>query len=109
MKVMAIAAAALAGFGAAPSVQLNHNFRAPISIGYGGRSINRTGRGFSGKNAQARQAGIPKAFRQHARRYHSDIHTLLQTHRQFPAPMLDHWRDRIRAFNRAVALMQDLR
>jgi hypothetical protein len=48
-------------------------------------------------NDDAREAGIPKALRQYARRYGSSVEQIVQTHRQFDVPMLDHYRDRAAA------------
>jgi hypothetical protein len=42
----------------------------------------------------ARKHGIPPAIRRYAKRYGIEVDELLTTHKQFPAPMLDHWRDR---------------
>ena len=53
-----------------------------------------------GKPARAR---IPKAFRQHAKRYAGlSPEDVLQAHAKFPAPMLDHWRNRGNAMRQAL-------
>lgn len=94
-QLMAIAAAAMATMGSGPShTRLTPMVALSNFASYGGRENLRPRRGWGSKNREARHNGIPKAFRQHARRYHSDVHTLMQMHRQYPAPLLDHWRDR---------------
>ena len=42
----------------------------------------------------ARDAGLPKAFRQYATRYGKGVEELLQDHKKHPVPLLDHGRDR---------------
>jgi len=54
----------------------------------------RRGRRFSDKNDDARSHGIPKWLRQHASRHGVSVDEIVQTHKQFPALMLDHARDR---------------
>jgi hypothetical protein len=47
------------------------------------------------ENDKARRLGIPKAFRQyHARYGKAGVEAMEATHRQNPAPVLDHGRDR---------------
>jgi len=38
---------------------------------------------------------VPKMFRQYAKRYGTGVEELSRAHKKFPAPMLDHWRDRL--------------
>ena len=91
-QIAIMAAAAMAAMTGAPTSRLPFLPAASQFQGWaGGR---RRGRGWSSKNDAARAAGIPKAFRQYARRYGSDVATLVQMHRRSPAPMLDHGRDR---------------
>lgn len=56
----------------------------------------------STKNETARLLGIPKAFRQHAARHGVSPIDMAATHRKYPVPMLNHWRDRTEAFLRDV-------
>ena len=39
--------------------------------------------------------GVPKAFRQYAKRYGAGVDDMLRMHKQVDVPMLDHWRDRL--------------
>jgi hypothetical protein len=65
-------------------------------------TISRPGRrriGWNSKNQNARDAGIPKAFRQYAKRYGSDVNAVIAAHGLlFEVQMLDHGRDRRNAF-----------
>lgn len=65
---------------------------------------NRRNRPLADKNADARAAGIPKAFRQYAIRYGGGVDAIVQTHKQYPALMLDHWRDKGNALRKALGL-----
>lgn len=103
IRLIALAAAAMAALTGARTSRLP--FLPPTTAfqNYGGgRRSGRGGRGFSNKNSKARDCGIPKAFRQYARRYGSDVSAMVQMHRRIPAPMLDHWRDRREAFRTAL-------
>lgn len=60
------------------------------------------GRLRSDKNNDARAAGIPKAFRQYAARYGVGVDKIVQTHKQFNVPKLDHWRDKGNVIRKAL-------
>ena len=45
-------------------------------------------------NGLARKHGVSKAFRQYSKRYGAGVSRLIQNHKKFPAPMIDHARDR---------------
>lgn len=74
LRMMAIAAAAVAAMTGAPTAKPAYLQPAQYSwIGgrrYGGR---RRRRGWNSKNEEARSSGIPKAFRQYCRRYHGTL------------------------------------
>lgn len=56
---------------------------------------------------KARKHGIPKRFRQYAKRYgNKGIDDIVQMHAQFPVPRLDHARDRREAIQRAMGVAQ---
>lgn len=57
-------------------------------------------------NEFARERGIPKAFRQYAKRYGKGVRVMAQMHKRIAAPRLDHWGDKIAAAHRALALIQ---
>lgn len=60
------------------------------------------GRPVSNKNDDAREAGIPKMFRQYAARYGVGVDEIVRKHKQFPTPELDHWRDKGNAVRKAL-------
>ena len=51
--------------------------------------------GYMSKNDPARNAGIPTWLRQYAARHGVTVDEIIRVRKQNPAPMLDHWRDRI--------------
>jgi len=106
LKLAGLAAAAIAVFGGAPTANLP-TFNRPgngIATGLGGR---RRRRGYGWKNNTAREHGIPKAFRQYAKRYGSSVTAMVKMHQLLNhVRTLDHWRDRREAFQRAVASLQ---
>lgn len=71
LKLMAIAAAAVAAMTGAPSTNRPNFAPQAQLLGWGGGR--RKGISSSGKNGVARRAGIPKAFRQYCRRYHGTL------------------------------------
>ena len=50
----------------------------------------------------ARDAGLPKAFRQYARRYGKGVEELLRDHKKYNVGPILHWRDRDEEFARMV-------
>ena len=57
--------------------------------------------GFSRQNYGAKRGPrVPKAFRQHAKRYGSSVYSMIKMHQQIDVPMLDHGRDRLEARQR---------
>ena len=104
-KLMLMAAAAVAAFTGAPTARLPVFTPAAGMFAPWGGGRRRRGRGWNGKNETARAAGVPKAFRQYARRYGSSVQRLQQMHLQLGGvPMLDHGRDRREAMQRALGV-----
>ena len=97
-KIMAAAAMAMAGLSSASTTAASSVKAFSGVISRHNRRVR--GRGWNSKNDDARAAGIPKAFRQYAKRYGSNTHTLVATHLQINVPMIDHGRDRRDAFLR---------
>lgn len=82
---MAIAAASIGAFVGAPALAPSAFVLAQsmFSPWAGGRR--RRARGWLTKNEFARKHGVPKAFRQYAKRYGSSVQNLVQLHLQMPA------------------------
>lgn len=106
LRLMALAAAAVAAMSGAPSSKLPTASLPGHYFGWGG---GRRRRGLGVKNETARDHGIPKAFRQYARRYGSSVEDMVQMHRRIPAPMLDHWLERRKTWNRMAAIARSER
>ena len=99
-KFMAAAAIAIAAMTGAPTGRQAAMPSSPYAqMMRRGRGRRRRG-GWNSKNETARNAGIPKAFRQYAKRYGSDVMTMIALQHQIPAAMLDHGRDRREKFLR---------
>lgn len=103
LKVMGAAMAAMAALAGAP---IQRSPASAPSIPYDvSRAGRRHGSGFSDANETARHYRIPKAFRQYAKRYGSDVNSLIACHSLLKnVPMLDHQRDRRQAFLRAMGV-----
>ena len=94
LRLAAAAAMALASTSPAPAARIPLFSPAAHLFSAWAGSGRRTNRGWGSKNDEARRHGIPKAFRQHAIRHGSSVHELVRMHKQAPAPLLDHGRDR---------------
>ena len=53
-----------------------------------------------------RKFGVPKVFRQYAKRYGAGVEEMVRMQAQVDVPMLDHWRDKREAAWKALAELQ---
>lgn len=80
---------------------------APSAIGASIHDGYRTGRGGGSRKLpplrKTARERVPKSLRQYAKRYAKKSPSeVLSMHARFPAPMLDHWRDRREALRKAL-------